>query len=199
MSSLPPDGRYSGEDGSGQVRIEIDGAARDAAVVLASAWRSAVPPAGLPAAVLQAFTAATTARLIAWATAPATEQLPSIQPPMPRANQLTVDSLSRAWRDLREFQQRLTTLHNATETASSPGRLAIVTVAGGQLVAIDLDPDWLRTATSQDIERHIGHALRAALSMIATLPERALEGCPDLAALLTGRPFAAFSSLRESS
>jgi DNA-binding protein YbaB len=198
LPSLPPDVRYSGEDGTGRVRVELDGAARDVAVGLKDGWRSAVASEGLAAAVLQAFSAATTARLTAWATAPATKstsapsgepgQLPT-QLPWPQANQLT---LYRAWRDLREFQLRLTSLHNATETAHSPGRLAVITVAGGQIVSLDLDPAWLPTATSQDLERHIGHALRAALAMIAALPERALEGCPDLAALLSGAPFSQF-------
>jgi hypothetical protein len=187
LPSLPPDGRHSGEDGSGRVRVELDGAARDATVVLADGWRSAVPLAGLAGAVLQAFSAATTARLAAWAAAPAA---PSDQgpPPSPQASRLATDSLSRAWRDLREFRLRLTTLHAATETVSSPGRRAVVTVAVGQPVSLDLDPEWLRTATTRDLERHIGQALRAALARIATLPERALEGCPDLRAFLSGSP-----------
>jgi DNA-binding protein YbaB len=204
LPSLPPDARYSGEDSSGRVQVEIDGAARDVAVALADGWRSAVGSEGLASAVLQAFSAATTARLTAWATAPATEGTgpvapaepgqPPMQLPSPQERQLTADSLSRAWRDLREFRLRLTTLHRATDTVSSPGRLAVVTVAGGQLLSLELDPDWLRTATSQDLERHIGHALRAALAMIAALPERALEGCPDLQALLARSPFSPFGS-----
>jgi DNA-binding protein YbaB len=204
LPSLPPDGRYPGEDGSGQVRVEVDGAAREVAVVLADGWRSTIGPDGLAAAVLQAFSAATTARLTAWATAPATAgssppspgepEQPPVQPPRPQASRVTLDSLSRAWRDLREFRLRLTALHAATETVSSPGRLAVVTVAGGQLVSLDLDPDWLRTATSRDLERHIRLALRAALATIAALPERALEGCPDLQALLSGIPFPLFGS-----
>ena len=207
LPSLPPDGRYWGEDDSGRVRVEVDGAARDVAVVLAGGWRSTVGPEGLAAAVLEAFSAATTARLTAWATAPATEgtsspppeqtQLP-VQAPWPQASRVTVGSLSRAWSDLREFQRRLTTLHAATETVSSPGRLAVVTVAGGQPVGLDLDPDRLRTATSRDLECHIGHALRAALATIAALPERALEGCPDLQALLSGTPFPLFGSPRSA-
>lgn len=186
-AALPPDDRYSGEDSSGRVRVEVDGAASDVAVVLADGWRAAVPRAGLAGAVLQAFSAATTARLTAWATAP-TAPREQDRPAWPQASWPTADSLSRAWRDLREFRLRLTSLHAATETVSSPGRQVVVTIAGGQPVGLELDPEWLRTATSQDLERHIGHALRAALARIATLPERALEGCPDLQALLSGSP-----------
>ncbi len=152
--------------------------------MLGNGWRSTAGPKGLSAAVLQAFSAATIARLTAWAAALATEQRPlPIRPPTSPAARLTVDALARAQRDLREFQHRLTTLHEATETASSPGGLAVVQVARGQLVGLELDSTWLRTATSPDVERHIGHALGAALTLIAALPERALEGCPGLAAL----------------
>jgi hypothetical protein len=190
-----PHGRHSGEDGTGRVRVELDCAARDVDVVLENGWRSAVGPKGLGAAVLQAFSAATIARLTAWATALATEQrLPPILPPTWPAARLTIDALAHAWRDLREFQHRLTTLHEATETVSSPGGLAVVEVARGQLVGLELDSTWLRTATSPDVERHIGHALGAALTLIAALPERALEGCPGLAAL----PGVSFSLSRSS-
>ncbi|MHA6616772.1 hypothetical protein [Pseudonocardia sp. DLS-67] len=179
-----PHGRYPGEDGTRRVHVELDGAARDVAVVLDDGWRSALGPQGLAAAVLQGFSAATTARLAAWATAPFAE--PARARPHPPATA----SSSRAWRDLREFRHRLTTLHHATETAASPGRLVVATIRAGGLVGLELDPQWLRTAATTDVERHIGHALRAALALIAALPERALQGCPDLAAFLAGSPFA---------
>jgi hypothetical protein len=184
-----PPSRYSGEDGTGRIHVELDGAARDVVVVLADGWRSAVGSEGLAAAVLLAFSAASTARLIAFTTGPAAEHQRPIPPPRLQANRPTSDSLSRAWRDLREFQRRLATLHGATETASSPGGLAVATVAGGRLVGLELEPDWLADATPRDLERHIGDALRGALTLIAEVPERALEGCPDLTALLAGTSF----------
>lgn len=180
-----PHGRYSGEDGTGRVHVELDGAARDVAVALDDGWRSAVVPDGLAAAVLQAFSAAAAARLTAWATAPFGES------GRPRSRRPSTGPSSRAWRDLREFRRRLTALHDIADTAASPGRLVVATVRAGMLVGLELDPHWLRTAATTDVERHVGHALRAALALIAALPERALEGCPDLAAVLAGTSFTA--------
>lgn len=185
--ALPPDERYPGADGSGRVRVEIDAAAHDAAVVLEPGWRSAVGAAGLGAAVLQAFSAATSARLTAWATAPVAD----IEPPSPaRAERPAAEAVSRAWHELRGFRRQLTTLHAATESVSSPGRKVIVTVAAGRLAAVEIDLAWQRIATTRELEHHIGHALRGALTLIATLPERALHGYPALRALLAGTPFA---------
>jgi hypothetical protein len=205
LAPMPPDRWYSGRDSAERVRIDLDGAARNVTVALEDGWRAAVGTAGLAPAVLQAFSAATSARLAAWAAAPGaaiTSPLPDDQergPAWPTSRQLTSDSLSRAWRDLREFRLRLEALHEAGETVSSPGGLVIVTIARGQLVGVDLDSDWLRTATSRDIERHVGLALRDALALIATLPERALEGCPDLAALVAGSSFSPWGSSRSGS
>jgi hypothetical protein len=84
-------------------------------------------------------------------------------------------------------------------TAKSPGGLVVATTAHGQLVGLDLDPVWLRTATSRDVERNVGHALRGALTLISTLPERALESCPHLAVLLADPPFASSGSPRSHS
>lgn len=183
-----PLGPYSGEDPTGRVHVTLDGAARHAAVVLGDGWRRSVGTAGLAAAVLQAFSAATTARLAAWAAASA------VAPNAPgrgEAQRAAVDigSLSRARRELRELRQRLAAMHRATETASSPGRRAVAVVTGGRVTGLELDPEWLRTAATRDVERHTGHALRGALALLSALPERALEGCPDLAALLAAGPF----------
>ncbi|MGH8967486.1 MAG: hypothetical protein ACRDXB_19455 [Actinomycetes bacterium] len=200
LPALPPNTWYSGEDGSGRVRVEIDDAARGVAVVVEDGWRTAPTAEGLAGAVLEAFSAAINARLTAWAASPPADLATDEQarPPAAPATDVTLTSLSRAWRDLREFQHRLTTLHAATETVPGPGRPAVATIAGGQLVRLDLDPEWLRTATAQDLERHIAHALRAALDRIATLPERALEGCPDLQSLLSTTGFSPFGPrLRE--
>ncbi|GAA5109787.1 hypothetical protein [Pseudonocardia adelaidensis] len=189
-----PLGRYSGEDPTGRVHVALDGAARDATVVLEHGWRSAVGTAGLAAAVLQAFCEATTARLVAWASADVVEPAPPGRAVPGQAGRPTIDSLSRARRDLREFRQQLMALRRTTETASSPGRLAVARVSGGQVTGLELDPEWLRTAASRDLERHVGHALRGALTLISAQPERALASCPDLAAFLAGTPFAPFSS-----
>jgi hypothetical protein len=182
--ALPPDARYAGADGSGRVRVELDGAARDAAVVLEPGWRSAVGTDGLGAAVLEAVSAATSARLTAWVSAPAARVQPS------RTDRPGVETMSRAWHELREFRQRLTTLHATTESVSSPRRRVVVTVAAGRLAGVEIDPAWQRAATTRDLQHHIEHALRAALALITTLPERALDGYPALRALLAGTPSA---------
>jgi hypothetical protein len=191
-----PEARYQGRDGSDLVQVEVDGAARHAAVALESGWRRTIGGPALGAAILAAYTAATTARLTAWAEqaaerrdtgdggdAPAPAMVDR-QVTWPRATPAMVQSLSRAFRDLREFGLRLTALHAATTTTASPGRTVVVTARAAQIVGIELAPDWLRTAGDSDIERQTGHTLRAALDDLVRLPERALEGCPDLQAVL---------------
>jgi hypothetical protein len=181
--------RYVGRDASGLVQVEIDGVARHVAVSLQAGWRRAVGGDGLGAALLAAFTAATTARLTAWAEQAAdlrqTDVAPaSVQVDRPHATPETAQLLSRAWRDLQEYRLRLTELHAATTTSAAPGRTVVVTVRAGQIAGIELDPDWLRTAGDADIERQTGHTLSAALDDLARLPDEALEDCPDLRAVL---------------
>ncbi|OZM76981.1 hypothetical protein [Pseudonocardia sp. MH-G8] len=183
LPALPPDGRYSGEDGSGHVRVEIDSAARHVVVALWGGWRGALAGNKLAAAVLQAVFGATTARLTAWAAGPVAQV-----PPPTRAGRAAVSSTSQAWQELREFRQRLSTLLAATGSVSSPGRKVVVTVADGGLVGVEIDPAWQRIATSRDLEHHVAHALRGAFALIAGLPERALDGYPALRALLSDTP-----------
>jgi hypothetical protein len=195
-----PEARYQGCDGSDLVQVEVDGAARHVAVALESGWRRTIGGPALGAAILAAYTAATTARLTAWAeqaaerrdtgdvgNAPAPAMVDR-QVPWPRATPEMVQSLSRAFCDLREFGLRLTELHAATTTTASPGRIVVVTARAAQITGIELAPDWLRTAGDADIERVTGQTLRAALDDLARLPERALEGCPDLQAVLADHP-----------
>ena len=59
-------------DGSGTVRVVLDASAADARLELLRGWRSEVGPDRLGPAVLEAFGAASLARLQAWATDPAT-------------------------------------------------------------------------------------------------------------------------------
>jgi hypothetical protein len=189
IPTLDPEARYLGRDASGQVQVEIDGAVRHVAVTLEDGWRRTVDGDGLGAAILTAFTAATTARLTAWAEQPAarphTDAAPdSIPVERPHATTETFQVLSRAFRDLEEYRLRLTELHAATATAAAPGRTVVVTVRAGHITGIELDPDWLRTAGDADIERQTGHTLSTALGDLARLPEQALESCPDLRAVL---------------
>lgn len=185
-----PPAHHVGTDPTDTVRVRIDGTATDAQVTLEPGWRTELPPDRLGDAVRQAFTAATVARLAAWAEGPSPT---AARPPTPRGaggsrppTREAVDALARAWRDVREFALRLTELNAAVRTAASPGALATATVRGGQLVALDVQPAWGRVADDDDLEHHLGHALRAALNLIATTPQQALDGCPDLVAALAG-------------
>jgi hypothetical protein len=197
VPSPEPEARYRARDGSGQVQVEIDGAARYVSVLLEGEWRRSIGGHRLGAAILAAFTAAATARLAAWAEqaadrrhiddapAPAVADRPGQRP---HATPEVFQLLSRAWRDLHEYKLRLTELHAAATATASPGRNVVVTVRAGQIVGIELDPDWLRTARDADIERETGQTLNAALDDLAQLPEQALESCPDLRALLAAYP-----------
>jgi hypothetical protein len=64
----------------------------------------------------------------------------------------------------------------------------VVGILGGQVVDLVLDPAWQRTATDADLERRIAAALRAALQQCAAMPTQALDGCPDLVAVLARLP-----------
>lgn len=188
-----PEARYRGRDGSGLVQVEVDGAARHVAVLLAPGWRRTIGGPGLGAAVLAAFGAASTARLTAWAERAADRRQPDGAPASAMvASQAqrppeVIASLAQAWRDLREYQLRLTELSAAAGTTAGPGRNVVVTVRAGQIAGIVVAPDWVRTATDTDVERATGQTLRAALDDLARLPERALEGCPALRAVLAAQ------------
>jgi hypothetical protein len=92
--------------------------------------------------------------------------------------------LGRAWQDLREFRLRLSELGAVTSTVHGPGRRVTAALRGAQIVGLDLDPTWRRTASDAELEQHIAHTLGAALRQAPGLSERALDGCPDLAAVL---------------
>lgn len=94
----------------------------------------------------------------------------------------------RAWLDLREFHEQLTALHAATRTASSPDNRARVTVRGGEIVGIELDPYWRGSVRDEDLEGHLADGLRAALTLITITPQQALDGCPDLLQVLAAGP-----------
>jgi len=187
--ALIPAARYLGRDTSGLVRVEVDGAARHVVVTLEDGWRRADAGHGLSDAILTAFTAATTARLVAWAEQAADHRRPDDAPTSqhakkPDAPSETFALLSRAWSDLHEYRHRLTQLHAATTTTAAPGRTVVVTVRAGQIAGIELEPGWLRTAGDTEIERLTGRTLSAALGELARIPERVLASCPDLRAVL---------------
>ncbi|MGQ0576695.1 MAG: hypothetical protein ACT4RN_21215 [Pseudonocardia sp.] len=208
-SALAATVRHAGSDPSAQVRVEIDGTATSVRVALSPGWRAAVRPSGLGIAVLQAFTAATTARLAAWAeagalapagtaplgpfasragfTAPAAVTQPRAEP----VTHADADRVRRAWRDLREFRLRLADLAATAHTVTDPARLVTVTVAASGIVAVELDAHWGAAAPDHELELHLEQALGRGVGLHATFPDRALDGCPDLRTLLDASPVAA--------
>lgn len=191
-------GRFVGSDASGCVQVQLDPDVARPRVALDAGWRSTVQPEGLGSAVLQAFGAATTERLMAFASADprATEAGPTNPRPGGGATGALptgtsgVELVHRAQNDLAEFRTRLAALSAATRTVSSSDQRVTVTVRGGSIVAVDSGRAWRETVGDQDLERHLDEALRAALSLIATTPQQALDGCPYLLALLATNPAA---------
>ncbi|MCO1657420.1 hypothetical protein [Pseudonocardia humida] len=179
----------------------------DARLELLRGWRPAVGPDGLGPAVLEAFRVASLARLAAWAADHPTPDAPRaagtgiapgsahrpVRPAAPPTRE-AVAELGRAFRDLREFSLQLTALMRTPRTVSGPGRAVLVQTLGGQIVDLTLDPAWRRAAIDSDLEHRITAALRTALQQCAAMPAQALEGCPDLVAVLVrnpaGSPFA---------
>jgi hypothetical protein len=194
---LGPDRRFVGADRTGLVQVELDGTAREVDVHLAGGWRSRVGIQDLGAAVVQAFAAAAVERLSEWAAGAHPADLGggvgagSLQAseggawagPLEAGAALVL----RAWRDVREYQVRLDELHASARRVAGPDGQVVVTVRGGQLVDVELNPAWWRASVSvADLEQSLGKALCAGLAAIANTPDLALAGCPDLQALLTG-------------
>lgn len=201
-------GHFTGVDSTGCVGVEIDPDVTRPRVTLGHGWRSAVHPEGLGPAVLQAFGAATIERLTTLAATPAPPKLttgsatpqtgatPAAAFPAGAAG---VDLVRRAQNDLAEFRARLTELVAATRTASSPDQRVTVTVRGGNVIEIDLARAWREEAGDEELERHLDDGLRAALHLIATTPQQALDGCPYLLDVLAAAPGALPFALPSSS
>lgn len=173
---MTPTLRHAGRDAARQVLVELDDLEPDVRLTLCPSWRSVLGPHALGAAVVEAWTAAATARL--------TVDVPPPSPPDPApvpARRLDVATLRRAFRELREFRHQLTALAAATYVVGGPGRPVTVTVTAGQVSRVEIDP---AAAPDAELERHVEEALRAALSLVAAFPRHALAGCPDLQAVL---------------
>lgn len=194
---------HAGVDRGEVVRVKLDPAARRALVSLDPGWRRRVGGEALGAAAVEAFADAARARLVASAASGgrASGEDPSGDPwesggrripgrPGATAPGHSVDELLRAWRDMREFQQRLVELHAGEQTAGSDRNRVVARIRAGDIVGVQVDRLWLHEATDRDLEQHLGQALTAGLQLIASTPQRALEGCPDLQKVLatTGIP-----------
>lgn len=169
----------------GSVRVRIDGSGYDVRIGLDRQWRTVVGPDRLGAAVLAALDAAALDRLASWVSGPVA---PAPVRPSAAVTPERADRLRRAGRDLREFRGRLAELQRTESRVPGPGRRVTAVLRGGQVVGLDLDPVWRRIAPDAELERHVELTLSAGLRHAAALPERALEGCPDLVAVLAGAP-----------
>jgi hypothetical protein len=172
---------HHGTDPSGRVGVSVDDTGLDVRVRLSPRWRSA---GDVGVAVVEAHRAATTARLEAWA-AGAFDLVPPVPPSAPPrldgslGEQLR--TVSRAFRDLDEFGIALAELNRRTVTVTDQGGHVRASVQGGAIVAVEVDATWVPQVGDGDVAARIGQALRAALRHTARAPERALQGCPDLA------------------
>jgi len=183
--------RYRGADSSGRVAVEIDTGGQDARMVLEEGWRTEVGVRGLGPAVVEAFTAAATVRLGVWAATAPSSWMPAAarhDPEKHRSLAEEAEALGRAWRDLGEFQIRLAELQGACTTVTDAGRRVRATVRDGRLLAVELDGSWSAAAPDADLVVHVGAALRAALHALHDVPDRALDSCPNLRAVLDHAP-----------
>jgi hypothetical protein len=187
---------HLGTDSTGCVRVTLDDDAVHVEVALARDWRSSHRTEGLGPALFEAFTQAAAVRFAAWAEQPVEpDDAPEDDAAVPHhrlpgSGPHGVTSLLRAWRDLGEFRIRLHEIHSAAATTGSPDQEVTVQVRGAAIVAVHVDRTWSRGAPDSEIERRAGQALTAALAMIADVPQRALEGCPDLREVLAAEGFA---------
>lgn len=190
-------GWHAGVDRGEVVRVKLDPAARRVSVSLDLRCRRRVGGEALGAAAVEAFADAARARLVASAASGgrASGEVPSGDPgesgvrrvpgrPVATAPGHSVDELLRAWRDVREFQQRPVELHAGEQTAGSDRNRVMARIRAGDIVGVQADSLRLREATDRDLERHLAQALTAGLPLIASTPRRALEGSPDLQEVL---------------
>lgn len=195
LTFAPPPDRYRGTDPAGAVQVEAGGPDSTPSIRLDAHWRRIVDTRGLGAAVLAALHAANLARLAASATraedrpqrAPGSRPAePSGWSPSRQATRQDMESLTRAWRDLREFTHRPAELHAVPSTIHSRGRQVAVTVHHGTLVAVDVDPSWADAARGREIERIVADTVARVQAAIAAVPGRALDGCPAVPLIRAG-------------
>ena len=167
---------HAGHDGSGRVRVELDGPGRDVRVALADDWRPALGPARLGEAVVAAHADAVVARMTAWALESA---VPAPVPyDEPAAEQLT--TVRDAHRELAVFRRRLAELRAVPVTVEAAGAVQITVrdgrPSGARITRADADDAELASA--------LAAGLRAALAVVAEQPSAALARCPALRAVL---------------
>lgn len=195
LAVAPPDpsARHVGSDAAGIAAIRLSGSGRGVDVRIEDGWRRAVGPEGLGAALVQAYSAAALERLVAWAATVGVRDPPQARGPVDAGPLLPVtrhaaQSVSRAWADLAEFRLRLRELHESETSGGSPNGKVTVVARTAAVIRVEIDERWLADAGCGEIELQTGRAFEAALDAVARLPDEALDGCPDLRALLAASP-----------
>ncbi|GAB3661199.1 hypothetical protein GCM10027589_23320 [Actinocorallia lasiicapitis] len=179
-----PGGSYSASDGSGSVRVTVDGTGAVSRLTLRQQWRSALRPEGLGAAVVEALGAATRQRLEGWVTLfdeqerkqtqarKAGQQRrrpdfrrPAVPAQVPSLDRTSLMNVARQIFD--ESDQRIQEAKDALGTPKvvTDGHVE-VTVSGGAVSGIAYDVDWVSRARDASIAdetvRAIGKALQDA-------------------------------------
>jgi hypothetical protein len=177
---------HTASDDAGRVQVGIDATGLNVQVAVAAAWRRSGSAEALAAATLAAYAAAGLARLASGASEPPpiapTSQV--VERPSESASAARA-LLHRAFRDLDEFRRQLVRLNTVESTVTDPAGLVTVTLRGAQVVGLDVERQWFRSADDADVGQRLGAALTAAVRAGRAVPHRALDGCPDLVAVLT--------------
>lgn len=192
------DVRYTGEDPSGSVRVVVDGAGRVADLTLAGSWRRGAGPDGLGDAVLAALADGERHRLTAWARRvteagrpadrgahveradrngrPAADRPEVRTPAVSPTDASAVAFANEMLTLLRDVYDRLDDFAEAVAAGAdremvgdAAGDAVRVTIRGGAVTAVHLDPDWLDTAG----DRTIAAELRAAFDAAYRAADRA--------------------------
>lgn len=172
-------------DGAERVQVTVDATDLRVRVVVLPGWRRSGGAESLGTSVLGAYTAATASAV--------TEQTHE-QPVVAAAAEARRRSvgwattpralLHRAFRDLDELRGQLKDLRTTGTTITEPGHAVTVTLHGAQLVAVHIDPHWLSSAHDAEVELRLATILTTAARAGRTKLDQALDGCPDLRAVL---------------
>lgn len=196
--SEDPDARYEGRDATGAVWVSVDNAGRVCDADIDRGWRERISSEELGAAVQDAVTVATTARITAWGEAVAESDEEPRGAPQVSAGDDIARGLQQAGAPRpgtgtdRMYLELLSLLERARESIGSvtaqvqaqmaevytgrsqAGHVAISINGGGQVVAVEYEQRWLARAAPTNIARETCEAFEAAYELA---PQ---TGVPDL-------------------
>jgi DNA-binding protein YbaB len=183
-------GPVTGRDASGTVAVELDAEGVVQGVQVDSGWRHLLGLGELSAAVLSAYTGAVEARTELFVTTVADDEPPApVRPAGHEQREVSADLVDRLRAAdlpqgvLQGMSELLDDLSRSTDTAfgllddqlastatgrSSSGHVRAEVSGGGELVLVDMEEKWLRTAHSFNVGRETTEAIHAALREQAT-------------------------------